>query len=91
MVQQRHGPLQGFRPTAGSDVGRRSSTSYERSGRVSATATPEETATCGQWMVSTTQAAANAAKEGGFMGVGAMQVSQRERSMLDQLRSVVEG
>jgi hypothetical protein len=40
-------------------------------------------------MVATAQAAADAAKEGGFMGFGAQQVSQGEKEMLDQVRSAV--
>jgi hypothetical protein len=35
------------------------------------------------------QAAADAAKEGGFMGFGAVQVSEGEQAMLDQLRSTL--
>jgi hypothetical protein len=42
-------------------------------------------------MLATAQAAADAAKEGGFMGFGAQQVSEGEQSMLDQVRSVVGG
>ena len=43
----------------------------------------------GAWMLATAQAAADAAKEGGFMGFGAQQVSQGEKDMLDQVRSAV--
>jgi hypothetical protein len=42
-------------------------------------------------LVSTSQAAAAAAKEGGFMGFGAEQVSQGEQTMLDQVRQAVGG
>ena len=35
------------------------------------------------------QAAAEAAKDGGFMGIGAQQVSEREQAMLDQVRQAV--
>ena len=35
------------------------------------------------------QAAADAAKEGGFMGFGAEQVSAGEQQMLDQVRAVL--
>jgi len=35
------------------------------------------------------QAAADAAKEGGFMGFGAEQVSDREQAMLDRVRTAV--
>jgi hypothetical protein len=52
-------------------------------------ATPEETAAYGRWLLATAQAAADAAKDGGFMGFGAKQVSDREQAMLEQVRSVV--
>ena len=56
---------------------------------VAARATPEETAALGQWLLATAQAAAEAAKDGGFMGFGAKQVSEGEQTMLDQVREVV--
>ena len=56
---------------------------------VAARATPEETAAFGQWLLTTAQAAADAAKDGGFMGFGAKQVSDGEQAMLDQLREAV--
>ena len=56
---------------------------------VGARATPEETAAFGQWLVVAAQAAADAAKEGGFMGFGATQVSEGEQAMLDQLRAAL--
>ena len=52
-------------------------------------ATPEETAAFGRWLLATAQAAADAAKEGGFMGFGAKQVSEGEQAMLDQVRDAV--
>ena len=58
---------------------------------VAAKATPEEAAAYGQWLVASAQAAADAAKEGGFMGFGAQQVSEREEAMLEQVRSAVTG
>jgi hypothetical protein len=35
------------------------------------------------------QASADAAKEGGFMGIGATRVSDREQSMLDRIRETL--
>ena len=43
----------------------------------------------GRWLLATAQAAADSAKEGGFMGFGAQQVSQGEQAMLDQVRAAV--
>ena len=56
---------------------------------VDAKAEPEEAAAFRQWLLATAQAAADAAKEGGFMGFGAEQVSEREQAMLDELRSAL--
>jgi hypothetical protein len=56
---------------------------------VEAKATPEEAAAYARWLVDVAQDAANAAKEGGFLGIGAEQVSAGEQRMLDQLRSTL--
>ena len=89
MTQQRHNPLKGYKPSRQAP-GSRCSTSCERCRRiVAAKATPEEAAAFGQWLVATAQAAADAAKEGGFMGFGAKQVSDGEQAMLDQVRDAV--
>ena len=88
MVQQHHNPLQGYRPNTSEPVG--AQVLAEQS-IVAAKATPEEAAAFGRWLLTTAQAAADAAKEGGFMGFGAEQVSQGEQSMLDQVRAAVSG
>jgi hypothetical protein len=56
---------------------------------VATTATPEEAAAFGRWLVAAAQAAADAAKEGGFLGFRAEQVSDREAAMLDRVRAAV--
>jgi hypothetical protein len=56
---------------------------------VSAKATPEEADAFRDWLIATAQAAADAAKEGGFMGFGAERVSQGEQEMLDQIRAAL--
>lgn len=48
-------------------------------------ATPEEAAAFRSWLMEAAKAAAEAAKEGGFMGFGAELVSQGEQDMLEQL------
>ena len=57
---------------------------------VEAKATPEEASSFARWLVEIAQDAANAAKEGGFMGFGAEQVSAGEQHMLDELRSTLD-
>jgi hypothetical protein len=92
-VQQHHNPLQGFKPTAaGSSPGEQVLDELRAVGAiVSSKATAEETAAFGIWLVAVAQAAANAAKEGGFMGFHAERVSEREQAMLDQVRGVFTG
>jgi hypothetical protein len=58
-------------------------------GMVAGKATPEETEAFRTWLITTAQAAADAAKEGGFMGFGAVQVSEGEQAMLDQIRGAL--
>jgi hypothetical protein len=91
-VQQRRNLLDGYRPSLEGAAPSGEQVLVELSAVqaiVAAQATPEETAAFGQWLVASAQAAANAAKEGGFMGFGAGQVSKGEREMLDQVRAAV--
>ena len=90
MVQQHHNPLKGFKPTSDRPVG--DQVVDELHGvcaLVSAKADPQEVAAFGEWIVQVAQAAADAAKEGGFMGFGAEQVSSREKDMIDKVRAAV--
>jgi hypothetical protein len=92
MAQQRHHPLKGYKPTKGESPGREVIEELRAAkALVEAHATPEETAAYGAWLVASAQAAADAAKEGGFMGFGAVQVSEREQAMMDQVRQAVGG
>ena len=92
-VQQKRNPLKGYRPSSEEGTGSGGEqvlvelTAVQTI--VAARATPEETAAFGQWLVATAQAAADAAKEGGFMGFGAEQVSMGEQEMLDKVRAAV--
>ena len=86
MTQQRQNPISGYKPQAAQQI-------VEELGAVSeivsSKATPEEAAAFKQWLLATAQAAADAAKEGGFMGFGAVQVSEGEKNMLDQVRAAI--
>ena len=91
-VQQKRNPLKGYRPTSPGTAPAGDQVLVElREVRaiVAARATPDETAAFGQWLVDSAQAAADAAKEGGFLGFGAKQVSEGELHMLDQVRTAV--
>jgi hypothetical protein len=56
---------------------------------VSAKATPEEAEAFRAWILECAQRAAEAAKEGGFMGFHAERVSEGEKEMLAQLGSAL--
>lgn len=56
---------------------------------VSEKATPEEADEFRKWLLSAAQRAAEAAKEGGFMGFHAQRVSEGEQNMLDKLGEVL--
>jgi hypothetical protein len=90
LVQKRENALAGFKPSKPADAGKEILDELRAVNQiVSAKATPEEAAAFRRWLVVTAQAAADAAKEGGFMGFGAEQVSKGEQTMLDQLATAL--
>jgi hypothetical protein len=90
MTQQKKSPLGGWRPTA--PAGEQVLEELRAvQALVVAKAAPDEAAAFGRWLVTAAQAAADAAKEGGFLGFGAQQVSEREQDMLNQVRAAVSG
>jgi len=90
MAQQRQNPMTDFKPTHGSDPRQQILEELRAvSGIVSSKATAEEAAAFNNWILTSAQAAADAAKEGGFMGFGAEQVSQGEKDMLEQVRTAI--
>ena len=90
LTQQRHNPLSGYKPTTEGQPGEQVLEELRAvHAIVAGKATPEETAAFGRWLVATAQAAADAAKEGGFIGFGSQQVSEREQAMLDRVRATV--
>jgi hypothetical protein len=90
MTQRRHNPLGGYKPTKAESPGKQVLEELRSvQAIVAARATPEETAAFGRWLLATAQAAADAAKEGGFMGFHAKRVSEGEQAMLDQVRDAV--
>jgi len=56
---------------------------------LSAKATPEEADAFREWLMQAAQDSANAAKEGGFLGIGATRVSEGEEAMLAKLREIL--
>jgi hypothetical protein len=92
LAQQRVNPLSGFKPTKQQHPGEQVLDELRSVHElVTAKATPEEATAYAGWLVHSAQAAAQAAKDGGFMGFGAQQVSDREQAMLDRVRDAVTG
>ena len=89
-AQQRQNPLGGFKPSSGAAAGTEILEELRGVGQiVSGKASPEEADAVREWLLATAQAAADAAKEGGFMGFHAERVSEGEQKMLDSLRDVL--
>lgn len=89
-LQQKQNPMADFRPADAKTAGRQVLDELRTVNEiVTAKATPEEAEALRRWLLTTAQAAADAAKEGGFLGIGAEQVSKGEQDMLDQLRSTL--
>ena len=91
MTQQKQNPLGDFKVSKDEKPGQQILDELRAAkGIVASKATPEEAHAFSHWLVTTAQAAADAAKEGGFLGFGAKQVSEGEKDMLDQVRSAVD-
>jgi hypothetical protein len=89
-MRERKSPLAGFKPSKGANAGVEILDELREVNRlVSEKATTEDAAAMRDLLMDAAQEAANAAKEGGFMGFRAEQVSQGEKDMLAQLRSTL--
>ena len=79
------------RAGAAGDIGRASSERLREALQVlEAKASPEEAAAYKRFVMSVAEAAANAHKEGGFMGVGGQQVSDEEQAALDDIAATLD-
>jgi hypothetical protein len=88
MVNQKQNPLAGFKPDRSAPAGTWVLDELSAVNDILlAKAAPEEADAFRRWLLDVAQGAADAAKEGGFMGFGAERVSEGEQKMLDQLRS----
>jgi broad specificity phosphatase PhoE len=85
-AQARKSPLAGFKPSKGATAGVEILDELREVNRlVTEKATADDAAAVRAWLLAAAQAAANAAKEGGFMGFRAQRVSEGEQRMLDML------
>ena len=88
-AKQRQNPLGDFKPRgamAGQEILGELQTVNEL---ITDKATPEEAAAFREWLLTAAQRAAEAAREGGFMGFKAERVSEGEQRMLDKLGEVL--
>ena len=84
-MQNRQNPMKDFRPKgalAGQEILDELRAVNEL---VTQKATPAEAAAFREWLLTSAKRAAEAAKEGGFMGFKAERVSEGEQQMLDKL------
>jgi hypothetical protein len=86
LAQQRKSPLRDFKPPRGSMAGKAILDELARANAiVTEKGTLAEAEAFRAWLVECAQRAADAAKEGGFMGFNAVRVSEGEQRMLDEL------
>ena len=79
MMNRKQNPLKGFKPESAALAGKMVLDELKAVNEIAtAKATPEEADAFRRWLLMVAQAAADAAKEGGFMGFGAELVSQGE-------------
>jgi hypothetical protein len=89
-AQHRQNPLGGFKPSKGANAGVEILDELRGvNGIVSEKASAEDAEAVRTWLLDAAQEAANAAKEGGFMGFHAERVSEGEQKMLDSLRETL--
>ena len=89
LAEQRENPVGDFKPR-GAMAGKEIVDELSRANEiVTAKASPEEAEAFRAWILECAGRAAEAAKEGGFMGFHAERVSQGEKDMLTQLRSAL--
>ena len=88
-AQARKNPLHDFKPKGAMAVQEIVEELTEVNRLVSEKAAPEEADQYREWLRAAAQEAANAAKEGGFMGFHAQRVSEGEQRMLDKLAGIL--
>lgn len=90
MVNAKQNPLSGFKPDNSALAGKMILDELASVNEIlNAKATGEEADAFRRWLLEVAQAAANAAKEGGFMGFHAVRVSEGEEKMLQQMRETL--
>ena len=85
----RKNPLGGFKPSGAANAGVEILGELGEVNRIVTEKAPDDAAAMREWLLEAAQEAANAAKEGGFMGFHAERVSEGEQRMLDSLRETL--
>jgi hypothetical protein len=89
-TKARQSPIRDFKPSKGAMAGQEILDELRADNELlSQKATPAEAQAFREWLLATAQRAADAAKEGGFMGFKAERVSQGEKDMLAKLGEVL--
>jgi hypothetical protein len=90
MANQKQNPLADFKPDKSALAGKMILDEIRAvNATLDAKATPAEADAFRRWLLEVAGAAADAAKEGGFMGFGAVQVSEGEQRMIAELRAAL--
>jgi hypothetical protein len=84
-TRERKSPLAGFKPAKGANAGVQILDELREVNRLLREKAPDDADAVRTWLVAVAQEAANAAKEGGFMGFHAQRVSEGEQRMLDSI------
>jgi hypothetical protein len=87
-AQRRESPLAGFAPDRRHALDEILTELRAIHALVTDKASPEEIEDFREWIRTSSQQAALAAKEGGFLGIGAVRVSEREQQMLETLGEI---
>jgi hypothetical protein len=92
VLDQKQNPMSDLKPESGTDPREMILNELREANRiVSEKATVEEATGYRAWVLQSAKNAADAAKEGGFFGIGAEQVSEGERQVLAKLEEVFAG
>ena len=92
VLDQKQNPMSDLKPESGTDPREMILDELREANRiVSEKATAEEATGYRAWVLQSAKNAAEAAKEGGFFGIGAEQVSEGERQVLVKLEEILGG
>ncbi len=90
VLDQKQNPMSDLKPESGTDPREMILDELREANRiVSEKATAEEATGYRAWVLQSAKNAAEAAKEGGFFGIGAEQVSEGERQVLVKLEEIL--